>query len=304
MTIIDQETFLKLSTPEVAKLVRAAGPQVCVLPINGSRRWFLLEYGDKMQGDSVQTYINLAEKRHLELYQICFSHGLDTILTPVLGSKHLLRSGNYLEKIGVETMIRLATHPDYLAFYQEYKICVRFYGNYRKQLAGTAHAYLINMFDQISQSTAHNAHHKLFYGLFANDATEAIAELSVQYWQKTGRIPTRNELVEMYYGEYVEPASLFIGFSKLKVYDYPLLGLGDENLYFTVAPTLYLNSDQLRAILYDHIYSRNVEEIDYAKMSKQDFLSMRNFYKANYENTLGVGEVRGGIWYPLAPAPE
>ncbi len=304
MTIIDRETFLKLPTEEVAKLVRAAGPQVCVFPINGSRRWFLLEHGDKAQENLAQTYMDISEKRHIEFYEMCFSHGLDTLLTPALDSKHILRSGGYMEKLGVEIMTRLATHPDYLAFYEDYKVHVRFYGNYRKHLAGTPYAYLNDMFDQVSEHTAHNKHHRLFYGLFADNATETIAELSVHHFQKTGQIPTNDQLVEMYYGEYVGPANLFIGFSKLKVYDYPLLASGDENLYFTIAPSFYLNDYQLRAILYDHLYARNVEEIDYAKMSRQDFLSMRNFYHANRENTLGVGEVRGGIWYPIAHTPE
>ena len=302
MTIIDQKSFLDIPTAKVAELVRAAGPQVCVLPINGSRRWFLLEHRDKTktEGDPIQTYMNIAAKSHIELYQMCFSHGLDTLLTPVLDSAHVLRSGNYMEKVGVETMLILATHPTYLSFYQEYNVRVHFYGNYRKQLASTPYAYLCDMFDQVSKKTAHNTSHRLFYGLFADDATEMLAELSVEHFQKTGLVPTRNELVKMYYGEYVEPATLFIGFSKPKVYHYPLLTLGKENLYFMIAPTFYLKDIQLRTILYDHLYARNIEEIDYAKMSQEDFLTMQNFYQRNQENTLGIGEVHGGIWYPIS----
>ena len=41
---MDAATFHTLPRPEVARLVRAAGPKVCVFPINGTRRWFMLEH--------------------------------------------------------------------------------------------------------------------------------------------------------------------------------------------------------------------------------------------------------------------
>jgi hypothetical protein len=89
-----------------------------------------------------------------------------------------------------------------------------------------------------------------------------------------------------------------IGFDKFSVFDYPLLGLGQEDLYFTVAPSPYLDACQLRCILYDHLYLRNAEEQDYREMSKPDLLYMQSFYHANREMTLGTGKLRGGIWYP------
>lgn len=303
MTIVDQSTFLKLPAAEAAKLVREVGPQVCVFAVNGTRRWFLLEHGDNQQ-DAGRAYIVAAGKRYLELCQMCFDHGLDTLLSPIFGSQHFERNGEYMQKIGVEGLALLATHPDYLSFYQTYKVRVRFYGDYRKQLAGTPYAYLCDLFDNITKFTAHNNRYRLFFGVFANDATESIAELSVQHFRKTGQIPTRNELVELYYGEYVEPASLFIGFSKLRVYDYPLLNLGQENLYFAMAPSLYLNEPQLRSILYDHICLRRNEEQDYAEMSDQNFRLMQNFYRVNREATLGIGTLQGGIWYPNAQIPQ
>jgi hypothetical protein len=78
----------------------------------------------------------------------------------------------------------------------------------------------------------------------------------------------------------------------------PLVATGMEDLYFTVSPTLYMTQDQLRAILYDHIYSRR-NEIDYSEMSPESWQHMRHFYRKNHGNTLGVGTKVNGIWYPL-----
>lgn len=295
---VDAKTFQNLPTLEVAKLVRAAGPQVCVFPINGTRRWFMLEHGRDIQGDPVKAYLDITARSHIEIYKVCFTHGLDTLVTPIFGGE-LLNRGNEYVKMAVDGIARLATHPDFLSFYQEYKVRVHFYGNYRKQLAGTAYAYLSDMFDQIGKHTAHNNCHRLFYGLFADDATEALAELSVQHFQKTGTIPSRKELIKTYYGEYIEKANIFIGFEKFNVFDYPMLGWGEESLYFTAAPSLYLNERQLRSILYDHLYLRPVQDPDYDKMPEQDFESMQTYYKNNREAAFGVGEMRGGIWYAL-----
>jgi tuberculosinol/isotuberculosinol synthase len=296
MEYISREQFIDLSPAEVAKIVHATvGPQVCVFPINGTRRWLLLEHMDTVKEDPVRAYLDVVSKRHIEIYKLCYSHGIDTLVTPVFGGELLNRGEEYI-KMAVDGLSRLATHPDFLSFYEEYKVRVHFYGDYHKQLAGTPYAYLSDMFDRISERTARNNHYRLFYGAFASDATETISELTIQYYQNANRPPTRSELIELYYGEYIDKANIFIGFEKFNVFDYPLLGWGEESLYFTVAPSLYLNGRQLRDILYDHIYLRPVQDPDYEKMPEGDFEAMRAFYQRNIETTLGIGEMRGGIW--------
>jgi len=76
--------------------------------------------------------------------------------------------------------------------------------------------------------------------------------------------------------------------------------LGEESLYFTVAPSLYMNECQLRNILYDYVFLRPGQEPDYFTMPAEDFEAMRHFYDINREAALGVGDMRGGIWYPVA----
>ena len=296
MKIMDHETFLKLPIPDIAKLVRASGPQACVFPINGTRRWFLLEHGRETHHDSAQSYLRAFEKRSIEICKLCFSCGLDTLLTPVFGGELLNRGDEYIQ-LSMSGMEDMATHPDFLAFYDEYKVSVHFYGSYREEFAGTPYAYMTDLFDKISKDTAGNNRYRLFYGVFASDATEAIAQITIRYFQQTGAIPTRNELIKLYYGDMIEKANIFIGFEKFNVFDYPLLGWGEESLYFTVAPSLYMDESKLRNILYDYLYLRPVQDPDYVNMPKQDFESMQAYYQKNREATFGVGEMRGGIWY-------
>jgi hypothetical protein len=123
----------------------------------------------------------------------------------------------------------------------------------------------------------------------------------VQHYLETGHSPDKKTLVQKYYGMNVPPLSFFIGFDKFSVFDTPLITDGSEDLYFTVSPSLYLTDIQLREILYDHLYTRRVEESDYSHLTPDAVEAMRAFYRANQGKTLGIGaiEERGGFWYPL-----
>ena len=283
--------FLGLQTEEIARLARAAGSLVCVFPINGTRRWYLLESGGG------QDYLKMTADRHVEVYRMVFSHGIHTILAPVFGPDLLKRGTEYVE-MAVEGLTWLATNPAFLDFYREYGVRVRFYGDYRKQLASTPYAHLCDLFDRVTMQTMENDRHRLFFGVFANSATEAVAEYSVRHYSEHGRAPNERQLIEMYYGEYIEPVNLFIGFDKFWVFDMPLLPTENTDLYFTISPSLYLNDRQLRAILYDHLYARQAPEPDYETLSLQARDRLQAFYRANADAVFGLGNLCDGIWYP------
>jgi adenosine tuberculosinyltransferase len=304
VTAINREEFLDLTAAEVVERVHESGQKVCVFPFNGTRRWFALEYGREFGGENAaQKYVEMTTHAYIATYQLVYDHGVDTIVAPVFGSEILRRGEEYMREIGAG-MALLATHPAFVEFYNKYDVRVHFYGDYRKQLKGTPYAAICDSFDKINRDTSHHTTRRLFYGVCGEDATEAVAELSVRHHQQTGQIPSREQLVEMYYGEYIEKADIFVGFEKFSVFDYPLLSTGNESLYFTAAPSLYMNERQWRGILYDHLYLRPAPEPDYFMMPNADFESMRRFYEDNREVTFGVGEVQAGIWYSKSNVKE
>jgi tuberculosinol/isotuberculosinol synthase len=295
---MDLEAFQNLSALEVSGLVRSSGPKVCVFPINGTRRWFMLEHKVREGADWATVYSDVAAERHTELYRMFFDHGVGTLLTPIFGPD-LLERGEAYARMVMEGLVLLATDPRFSDFYDEYGVRVRFYGDYRRFFATTPYSHVPELFDEATALTASHSRHRLFFGVCAHDATETIGELAVQYHGEHGRLPDRRTLVEMYYGEYVDPVSLFIGFDKPCAFDMPLVATGSEDLYFTVSPSPYLSRRQLRAILYDHLYSRRGSEVDYASLESGEWQEMGEFYRANLDNTLGVGTRVGQIWYPL-----
>lgn len=294
---MDISVFRELPVSEVAQLVRSAGPKVCVFPINGTRRWFLLEHQKENGGDLAQ-YPDIAAKRHVELYQLFFDHGIDTLLTPIFGPD-LLERGPAYAKMATEGLALLATHPAFLDFYQAYRVRIRFYGDYRQFFAVGEYGYLLDLFDEVTAQTSSHDRHRLLFGVCAHDAVETVGRLAVDYHAGHGRIPDKRTLVELYYGEYVEPVDLFIGFDRFCVFDMPLVSTGNEDLYFTVSPSPYLSQCQLRDILYDHFYNRRGAEPDYDTTEPKEWSVMKDFYHANLGKTLGVGVKRGQIWYPL-----
>lgn len=248
----------------------------------------------------MESYLDMAGRNHVDLYRLLFEHGVTTLLTPIFGPDLLDRGEDYWQLV-VEGLRRFAQHPDFVDFYMANEVQVRFYGEYRDYFAPTPYANLLTFFDEITQRTAHHQRYRLLLGVCAQDNVNPIARLSVEYFQQHGQIPTRDQLIEQYYGLPLKAVDFFIGFDKFNVFDMPLLSTGTEDLYFTVAPSPYLGQPQLREILYDHLYSRRIEETDYSEMSAQDWQLMRDFYTLNRDITLGVGgqQARGNYWYPL-----
>lgn len=287
--------FVGLPVSEVAEIVRTSDTKVCVFPFNGTRRWFLLEHGRNHHDDAL-AYLSETTRGYIRIYKMLFDHGIETVVAPIFGGDILERGEPYLSQ-AVKGMSWLTGHTDFMSLYDEYSVRVHFYGDYKNRLSAvTGGAGLLQLFDDITNQTAAHLQHKLFYGVFANDATENIASIATSLQATSGSTPTRKELVESYYGEYVEKADLFIGFERFTAFDFPMLNLGNESLYFTIAPSLYLTSQALRKILYDHIFLRPVVEPDYGEMSGEELDELRNYYRARQDDVLGVGHLQNGIW--------
>jgi tuberculosinol/isotuberculosinol synthase len=296
---MELETFLDLPTAEIAQLVRDAGPKVCVFPINGTRRWFMLEHPEQAATDFAHTYMQITWQQQLELYKLFFNHGIDTLLTPIFGPDLLERGEDYRQLLE-PGLLWFAQNQNLLDFYDEYNVRVRVYGDVQRYFRNTPYAHTLDAFDELARRTAHHTRHRLFFGICAHDPAETVAEIGVRFHQEHGHLPNKRRIVKAYYGEYVEPVDFFIGFSRFTAFDMPLISTGHEDLYFTVSPSPYLDAHTLRSILYDHLYARRVDEASYETLTPKDWAWMKAFYRANRGQVLGLGEKRGEIWYPLA----
>jgi len=285
----DLDTFVHLSDRQIARLVNERGQQVCVFPISGIRHWYTMEYGKYTDVNCPGHYMDEITKKLLDLYRLFFNQGIHTLVSPLHG---LTEDDGESLASRLRRLEILTTHSDFLCFYEKYSVRVHFFGDYRRQLAGTPYAYLTGQFERLSKHTRKNTAHRLFYGLFTGNAAENIADLSVRYFIRTGQIPNRQIMMELYYGEAIETVDLFIGFDKFNPADFPLLDFTEENLYFTSTPSFYFDRDQLRRILHDRLHPR--QEPNYAHLSDKELAALKNFYLAQRTTTLGLGSLRPG----------
>ena len=296
--MIPFERFLELPTQEVAELVKSTGQKVVVFPINGTRRWFMLEHGQETEDDFLKAYMDASIKNHIDLCTMLFDHGTHTIIAPVFGRELMLRGDEYTKRVGMDGLVRTATDPNYRKFFDEHDVKVRFYGDYYDVLTGTEFEGVLGSMYEAMEATKDNTSFRLFFGVFADEAIETISRLSVEHYLTHNAIPDKNALIRKYYGEELPDASIFIGFDKFSVFDFPLLSNGNEDLYYALSPSPYMTEHQLRMILYDHIYTRRVPEPDYTNLVQDELDWLRDYYRNNKNRVLGVGKLKFNIWFP------
>jgi tuberculosinol/isotuberculosinol synthase len=302
--MIPFEDFLQLPTENVAALVRASGPKVCVFPVNGTRRWFMLEHAGKTRNDFFEAYMDASIKNHVDLCAMLYDHGIEILLAPVFGRELMRRGDEYTQRVGIDGLVRTATDPNYLHFFEQHDVRVRFYGDYQDVLAGTPYEYALSSINEVMEATRHNKSFRLFFGVFADESTETLSRLSVEHYLAQGSIPDKQTLIRKYYGEDLPPVSLFIGFDKFSVFDMPLLASGAEDLYFSLSPSPYMTQRQLRAILYDHLYVRPTPEPDYTSLTREELNWLRDYYRKNKEYAFGVGKLKFNLWIPERGSEE
>lgn len=298
---MDVNAFYHLPKQDVADILQEKGPVVCVFPFNGTRRWFMLEHAGSAASFGAD-YMETITGRMAEICAMLFEHGIDTLLIPLLSPRLFDTRGSQYTNMTLQSLTLLCEHPALLSLYDTLQVRVRFYGDYEGYLNQEPFSHLLQKFRQLADKTAVNNRRRIFWGICAHDATQTTTALAIRYYQTHNQVPDKQSLIEMYYGELIPPVSIFISAGKPRAYDMPLLNTGDEDLYFTASPSPYLSEQQLREILYDHLFNRPKDKERYGLLKQEDREAMRAFYHANTRNILGVGEKHShwGIWYPTA----
>jgi hypothetical protein len=84
-----------------------------------------------------------------------------------------------------------------------------------------------------------------------------------------------------------------------RVFDYPLLDTGKTALYFTTAPSPYLNRQMLRRMLFDFIYCQP-EEGGYEMEDPVSLDSLKTYYQDHQGDLTGTGRLAAAdhVWLP------
>jgi hypothetical protein len=245
---LDDQSLASLVTPKLS---------TAVIYLNGTRRWFL------SQDQDWSNYTRLTGAAQRELSQLCYQHGLKTLIQPLLGYDLLGRGPHYL-KLAVEQGLALLADEAYNNWYHQAEIRVSFYGNWPVTLSELGFAKVAGLLAGIAQETRHYTQHSLLFGVFADRPWDHLLTLAK-------KVQRGEELLHRYYGQPVDPVDLIIGSGQPAIWDLPLLDLNKASLYFIQAPTFCLKQETLRRILYDHLYQRLNDDELYSDLTPQEW---------------------------------
>jgi tuberculosinol/isotuberculosinol synthase len=282
--------FLLLPTSKVAEIIRGL---TMGFPIDGTRRWFLLNHPKIWD---VEEYKQLTAKRYTKVFAMLFDHGVETVLVPAFGGELMSRGEEYVREM-MDGVARLAQSPAFTDFYHDYNVRVRFYGDWRRQVQGLPGSEAVVSALDGCAATQHTGSRRIFYGLWADDMLVTIVDDLARSRTEPVKF-TREAIVARYYGEYVRPTDIYIGFGRPTVFDVPMLVTSQTDLYYTVVPSLDLDEHLFRMIVWDHCVGRWTQQ-EWNRLTEADLVALKAYYKAQHGSVLGLGEVDAatGIWY-------
>lgn len=308
-TIPTASDFVAWPAADVQPL--AAGKAV-VFATGGTSRWYFLTHGDAAAGygDSERFlhYGRNVLERVTQIVNWMFEDGASTVFVVGFGGGQGQRDASYMRNM--MWAYELLADDETRALYDRYDMGVIFRGRWADLFAQLDAPDLAPRYRQLEAETAHRAR-RLVWFVPDDVIPEDVMPLALERIQQTGRTPSAAELAEAYYGRPVEQIDIFISNNKLSIGGMlpPLVEARD--LYFTVSPSLFLDHEQWRHILYDHLFARRGHYRDFTKLAGDRFEEMRAFYTANHGATQGVGSYhppsqtwRPALWPNLQPLPE
>lgn len=290
MARLKLDEFLRLPTPRVAEMIRGL---TMGFPIDGTRRWFLLNHPNVW---NVEEYKQLTARRYTQVFAMLFDHGVETILVPAFGGELMNRGKEYVREM-MEGIAGLAQSPTYTEFYHDYNVRVRFYGDWRRQVKDLPGSLVLTSALDTCAATQHTGSRRILYGLWADDMLVSIVDDLARSRTEPAEF-TRQAIVARYYGEYIQPTDIYIGFGRPTVFDVPMLVTSQTDLYYTVAPSLNLDARLFRMIVWDHFVGRWTQQ-EWDGLTETDLAALKAYYTSQQESVLGLGEVdpATGVWY-------
>lgn len=302
--------FRRLPYRKIREIVSQTGrpKTVMVVPDNirrtGITYWGMMPDAPDFE-DQLFRRLNIP---YIRLLENIFKTGVKTIVAPSLTHGNLRRSDKY-----VKTHLRYANYMVYkgdpwLNFYKRSGVRVKIYGDRElfNQVA-SAHGYpeAIKWCDELERETSKNKDHLLLWGLACSGTpeTERLVNLGIEFFQRTGRRPTQEDLVKIYFGESIDAIDIFLRPGELRDSDcQPPLISGRSEMYFPVAPLTQLKSDFFKDVLYDYLFCRirsfSRKEYRDTNTSPEVVEKVKHHFEARRDSIIGVGERIGRFWLP------
>ena len=301
------EEFLEMTDPEVSTCV-AACPEsrTGVLVPDGNRKAGLVLWGlDPSKKDFDKDLFNGIHSKFMGVVRSFFESGVRCLFVPLLMHTNFDRGKAYMEAAMSDGLNHLFIGEDWLSFYDEFSIRVRFYGDIG-HVKARGYDKLVNWMEVLEERTGHNDKATLFFGVACNRSKEEVrlVQVGMEHYGRTGALPTREDLVSAYYGTDIPEIGFFVRPTEVRDSDVqPILVSGPRTqMYFPICPMILLTKTAVRTMLYDLIYNRVASggKKMYTKsdLSTTKLIKVRDYYISNMKKILGVGRREGPFWLP------
>ena len=299
--------FIELKDEEVSDLLSLhPRSKTAVIVPDGNRRaglvfWNLNPSRENFDKD---IFMRIHEK-FLDVIKIFYDNGVKTLVLPLLLHRNFDRGNGYIEASMHYGLKHVFFNSSWLSFYEKNNIKIRFYGD-RGFIKRRGLSLLLKWMHQLEESTAGNTGGMILYGIACGRSMEEIrlSSLSINLFKKTGKIPTRSELIKAYYGIHVPDIGFFIRSNELRDSDLqPILISGPKTqMYFPISPVALLSKKVIREILFDVIFNREAtgggKMYSEKDIDENDIKKIAKFYEMNRDSIIGTGIRKGSFWLP------
>jgi hypothetical protein len=302
--VMSKIEFMALPAMNISRIVKQEGrPKSGIFVPEGNRRMTMVITGlNEESEDFYPQYVKLFTGKFMENLVVFFSHGLDTLIVPLISPTIVNRGPKYIDQALNVLLSTLLQSDLWLDFYKENDIRVRTYGN-PELLKRAEYCNWGQWIEEIKTKTSHHQTHTLFYG-FLSDSMAGMesVNLAVEFFKKHQRKPTSLEMKEMYYGENLAEADFFIMSTKMAGAGAlpPLISSKNTGMYFLPAPgVMGLTREIYREILFDLLFCRSNEVIKkYGPHDLKGIELLKECYLSDKYTVLGPGKRIGKFWVP------
>ncbi|MDZ4721138.1 MAG: hypothetical protein SH847_21975 [Roseiflexaceae bacterium] len=294
---MDLAAFLECEAGMVAQQIQASGRSCWAVAMGGTRRAYLAEGGSFADAAGMEGYFRWAEATQRAVYEQLFTLGIETII--LVGRIPADRGPAYAAFMRA-IMQRLVCGDERRASYTRLQARVRIAGDIAQIARTVGVAELADEYNGIVAETAHASGPLLIYlfrGSWYDPASEE-AQIGYQVGSRLQRIPTRDELVDAFYGGPVTALSAYVGSGRPRTGILrPPFVCGSEDLYWAHGPLMRLNEQDWRRMIFDHLYSRRTTGGRSYPEDDQARAALRTALEVQDGRVLGLGHTHPlGFW--------
>jgi len=291
------ETFLQYSTNEIKEFCEKFDIKSCYLPVDGTRRFFLLfnETKNNWNEKDLKSYFLVVNSKFREIIKLFYSYGIQNLILLLMDKSAFSRGEKYLSE-AIESGIKpLYADQKYLDLYNRYDIDVQFAGFtsiFNKFLSADQLEDLISKFNSLHRKQAKNKF-IIYNGLSPSD-DYLLLENYANNLRKQHFDITKELLIQKIYKTNLTKIdfSIWYGYPRDKII--PPLLWEDGPKFFVRNPTLSLQPVQIKKAIYFCAVTKYSIKDDYYNHNFTD-----EFKRNERESILSEESILGPEFYYL-----